>query len=196
MTAFLIQMHACRSGSGCVISFFSKLMAPLAVACVASDLNRKACDATRLTGLQNGCSIDVLNTSLAGGIRRPANASSSSGASGGEHYHCGLFDVILYNPPYVPTEHEEIYHHTHDEEGLLRAAWAGGIDGRYWIDQVIPLMPQLLSARGVLYMILLDANRPDDLRREALERYGLSSEIVLRRRAGIEYLMVVKMWRS
>lgn len=43
-------------------------------------------------------------------------------------------DVILFNPPYVPTPDEEI-------SGCgIEASWAGGTDGRVIIDRSLPVI--------------------------------------------------------
>ena len=49
-----------------------------------------------------------------------------------------LVDVLIFNPPYVPTPKEEV--------GLrgIEAAWAGGIDGRQVIDEFLPLIQVLI----------------------------------------------------
>ena len=44
------------------------------------------------------------------------------------------FDIVLFNPPYVPTEANEL------DSRDLRAAWAGGKDGREMIDRAFPVV--------------------------------------------------------
>lgn len=59
-----------------------------------------------------------------------------------KHRLRGCVDVILFNPPYVPTSDEEL-----DQAvkcGDVSAAWAGGIDGRRVIDRVLPQVYDLL----------------------------------------------------
>ena len=98
-------------------------------------------------------------------------------------------DILLFNPPYVVTPHEEVGGHD------LSAAWAGGVRGREVIDRFLPLVDEVLSACGVLYLLLLEQNDPDDVT-HVLSGYGLDCTVVLRRRAGPEHLLVLRASRS
>lgn len=164
------------------------MLKPYPVACIATDLNPAATIATQKTGERNLSSIDCLLTSLSNGIPNRRQ----------------LFDIIVFNPPYVPTEelcemackpcHEKI--HGCDPEDLLEAAWAGGSDGRHWIDQVMPMIDGLLSPGGAFYMIALQANKPDELMEWGRRDWNFASKVALKRKAGIEDLAVLKFWRS
>lgn len=177
------------SGSGCVITFLSKILRPHHMACVATDVNPHAVRATMRTGERNLVSVDPLLTSLSNGISCASRR---------------LFDVILFNPPYVPTERlcaiaerpcrESV--HECSPLAFLEAAWAGGLDGRHWIDQVLPRIDGMLSERGAFYMIALSANRPTELMEWAKRDWNFQSKIVLRRKAGMESLSVIKFWRA
>lgn len=150
-------------------------------------MNPHATRATLRTAERNLASVDSVLTSLSNGIPHDRR----------------LFDVILFNPPYVPTEglcpaaerpsHERV--HRCERSGLLEAAWAGGEDGRYWIDIVLPRIDGLLSEKGLFYMIVLEANKPEELMEWAKREWDLQSEMVLRRKCGIEDLRVLKFWR-
>ena len=61
--------------------------------------------------------MDVIRTHLLSGLETRAR---------------GQVDVLLFNPPYVPTPDEEV-------SGCgIEASWAGGEDGRKVIDAFLP----------------------------------------------------------
>ena len=102
----------------------------------------------------------------------------------------GSVDVLLFNPPYVPTPDDEV-----GGRGIS-AAWAGGEDGRVVIDRLLPLVGAMLSPRGVFYLLLVEDNRPEEIAALMRERYGFHAETVARRKARNEYLSVLKLWRG
>ena len=57
-----------------------------------------------------------------------------------EATHGGQIDVLIFNPPYVPTDSEEIH-----GDGI-EVSWAGGIDGREVIDRFLPKVPVRLES--------------------------------------------------
>ena len=95
----------------------------------------------------------------------------------------------MFNPPYVPTPSDEL-----QGDGIERS-WAGGQRGREVLDRLLPQLDDLLSPRGVLYLVLIKENEPEDVRR-VLQGMGLSCETLARKRAGKEELFIVRAWRS
>lgn len=190
--AFLLQRRPSLaleigSGSGCAITFLARALYPHALACVATDLNPQATCATLRTAERNLASVDAVLTSLTDGV--PPGRR--------------LFDVVLFNPPYVPTEclcplaeapcRQSVT--ACDPEVLLEAAWAGGANGRHWIDQVMPRIDGLLSPQGAFYMLVLEANMPQQLMEWARKDWDLDSQMLVTRKAGTEALGVLKFWR-
>lgn len=56
-------------------------------------------------------------------------------------------DILIFNPPYVPSTSEELKESRERNlqgEGI-DLAWAGGIDGREILDQFLPLIPVRLE---------------------------------------------------
>ena len=92
---------------------------------------------------------------------------------------------MIFNPPYVPTPSAEV------GGNGISAAWAGGMNGREVLDRLLPFVHQLLSPRGVFYLIAVDENDPDDIA-TALAKYGLVTSTVVQRRDRNELLMVLK----
>lgn len=42
----------------------------------------------------------------------------------------------------------------------IKAAWAGGRNGREVMDRFFPLVPDLLSPRGLFYLVTIKENNP------------------------------------
>jgi release factor glutamine methyltransferase len=82
-----------------------------------------------------------------------------------------VFDLILFNAPYLPSE---------DAEDLwLERAWAGGAVGRKVIDHFICEAPKYLKSNGeILLMQSTLSNVEETLHR--LERRGLKPDVIAR----------------
>lgn len=75
--------------------------------------------------------------------------------AGLDHRLAGAVDILLFNPPYVPTPDDEIA-----LGDSLAAAWAGGWKGRRVVDRFLPLVPTLLSPSGQFFLIAVRENDP------------------------------------
>jgi len=167
------------SGSGCVITFLAKLLqvdGGLQTHCLATDINPAAVLATMATARANGVAVDVIRTGLVDGLL--AGLISRGGV-----------DVLLFNPPYVPTPDEEV------GGSGIEASWAGGEDGRVVIDKFLPLLPLILSPTGRCYLVLVQDNKPAQITKLLSTRFNLKSEIVLRRQAFNESLQIMMIQR-
>ncbi|KAG7667141.1 putative Methyltransferase N6AMT1 [Nannochloris sp. 'desiccata'] len=170
------------SGSGYIITSLALILQNSAGAptrsthqLFATDLNPAAAAATLETLQAHGVanSTDLLITDLASGIL-PRLA--------------GAVDLLLFNPPYVPTPEEEV------ERGGIAAAWAGGWKGRRVIDRLMPLIPQLLSESGEMLMVTVPDNDPQELI-QIMNRHGFTGMIVAERAADEEFLQILHFQR-
>lgn len=98
------------SGSGAVIAHLGSLLPSSSVALLATDINSAAASATRATATANSRDVQVVLSDLLR-VFRP-----------------GLIDVLIFNPPYVPTASEELTEAERSRD--ISAAWAGGLRGR------------------------------------------------------------------
>lgn len=155
------------SGSGVVISLASSVLGHSAV-CIATDINPHANRLTSRTAEVYRASIDPVLTDLTHSFR--ANS----------------IDVLLFNPPYVPTGPEEV-----SVSGAIQCAWAGGPRGRVVIDRFLEDVARVLTAKGVLYMVLVRENDPREIA-EVMRGKGFSAALVTAIQARNEGLQI---WR-
>lgn len=166
------------SGTGVSIVFLGTLVRKTkdlsSVKLYATDINRDAVRITNMTAQVNGIGKEILEC---------VNCDLASPLLESLRHTC---DVIIFNPPYVPTPNAEL-----DDDGI-QASWAGGKDGREVIDRAIPQIAELLSPHGTAYIITVDDNKPDEMSRTMMEKYGILVTPFMRRRARNEFLTVLK----
>ena len=97
------------------------------------------------------------------------------------------FDIIVCNPPYVATSEDEL------ERNDIYASWAGGSLGRQLTDKLINSLPKIMSPQGQAYIILEQCNKPEEVKIMCEEKLNMEAEFVLSRRAGREYLQVLRL---
>lgn len=103
-------------------------------------------------------------------------------------------DLLLFNPPYVPTVEEEAANAQHHAD--IAGAWAGGEDGMQVTNELLGLVEHLLSPTGQFYLVAVKQNDVPSIQRRMFDEHGLRSEVVLERRAGVEHLFVIKFFRG
>ena len=163
-------------GSGYVITSLALMLRQdgLGVHYIATDMNPHAVMGTRETLEAHGVHADLINTDIASGLEKRL---------------AGLVDVMVVNPPYVPTPEDEV-----GAEGIT-ASWAGGENGRSVIDRILPVVDHLLSEKGWLYLVTLTANNPAEICLQMREK-GYASRIVIQRSTEEESLHIIKFWRD
>ncbi|WBW75165.1 eRF1 methyltransferase Mtq2 [Schizosaccharomyces osmophilus] len=168
-------------GSGCVSSFFkSGILQDRPTIHFMTDISNAACNATAYVVNKN---------------REVYNDKSGAFLTAQTFFLQGLrirksVDVLLFNPPYVPTEFEEI-----PKEANIASTWAGGTDGMDVTSQLLRIVDDILSADGVFYMVAVARNNPGKIQNYMLQ-FGFNSKEVLRRKAGRETLCVLRFSKS
>jgi release factor glutamine methyltransferase len=138
---------------------------------VATDRNPTALRSLRSRASSGGFSIHLVRTDLADGLRR--------------------FDLVLANPPYLPTPFG-----SRDPDPWVNLALDGGIDGCATLARILSTLPEHLLPDGRAYVVessLQDPTRRDRLRAD-WQRSGGACRRVAERRIGDERLEVWE-WR-
>ncbi|XP_011866143.1 PREDICTED: hemK methyltransferase family member 2 [Vollenhovia emeryi] len=158
------------SGSGVVITALAlALKRHHNVHFIAIDINPDACRVTKRTSLINSVDVDVLQMNLLDCVRARHK-----------------FDVILFNPPYVVTEHEEVL-----DDRLVFRTWAGGKNGRQVMERVFATIPEILSDTGLFYLVVVRENDPEYIL-SAFQELNMLGETVHERKVRGEHLYVLR----
>ncbi|KAK0656802.1 methyltransferase domain-containing protein [Cercophora newfieldiana] len=189
-------------GSGVVLAFLtahaSTIFGTRDILTLGVDVNRFACAATGVTASK---AVE----------ESPATAGKFLGAVQGDlvgPVRKGTVDVLVFNPPYVPTEElpappvgiaEKAKTTFEEDSHLLALSYAGGRDGMETTDRLIEALPEALSERGCAYLLLCAQNWPEQVKERILgfgpqwraETVGTSGK-----QAGWEKLQIVRIWRE
>ncbi|XP_053992132.1 methyltransferase N6AMT1-like [Hylaeus volcanicus] len=136
---------------------------------IGIDINHTACIAASCTSQVNNvsCNYDTFVGNLTDNLR-PYSA-----------------DVILFNPPYVPSKLEDV------AKPCITAAWAGGINGSSVIHEFISLLPTCLSKTGCAYILLEQRNSFENINKH-FKSLGFDLTIILEKRRRNEHLFIIK----
>jgi len=97
----------------------------------------------------------------------------------------GGFDLILFNPPYLPTAADERV------PGYLNYAFDGGIFGRDSIDRFLEEVGDYLSDFGFFLLLISSLTGLNEVTAE-MQKNGFSAEVVGRTKVSFEELFVLK----
>ncbi|XP_003467230.1 methyltransferase N6AMT1 isoform X2 [Cavia porcellus] len=161
------------SGSGVVSAFLASVIGPQALY-MCTDVNPEAAACTLETARCNRVHIQPVVTDLVKGLLPRLKEK---------------VDLLVFNPPYVVTPPEEVGSHG------IEASWAGGRNGREVMDRFFPLASDLLSPRGLFYLVTIKENNPEEILK-TLKTKGLHGTTALSRQAGQESLSVLKFTKS
>ncbi|KAI0125750.1 hypothetical protein BJ170DRAFT_445889 [Xylariales sp. AK1849] len=190
-------------GSGVVIGFVNAhahvIFGSRNVLTAAVDVNNYACMATgetaRKAATENASSHGMYLGAFQGDLGTPLRE--------------GLVDVLVFNPPYVPTEDLPrqptasdivVSKPTFDDDSyLLSLSYAGGKDGMETTDRLIDKIATILSPKGCAYILLCAQNRPKQVK-QRIQEFGQEwrVETVGRsgKKAGWEKLQIIRIWRE
>jgi len=96
-----------------------------------------------------------------------------------------LFDLILFNPPYLPTSKEE------KVPGWLNYAFDGGASGRETLDRFLDEVRNYLRPGGKI-LVLISSITGFEAVKEKMEDLGFEVGIIERKKISFEELMVVR----
>jgi release factor glutamine methyltransferase len=117
-------------------------------------------------------------------------------------------DVLIFNPPYVPSDVLPVLPQSVDarrsqfeiESHLLSLSYAGGKKGMETTDRLLDDLPRVLSTRGVAYVLLCAQNEPMKVKARINGEWGKgwNAETVGRsgKAAGWEKLEILRIWNE
>ncbi|HII00752.1 TPA: methyltransferase [Methanosarcinaceae archaeon] len=132
---------------------------------IATEINPHAARCAK----ENG--VEVIRTDLFRGIK-PRNPEAR-------------FDLILFNPPYLPTSEEE------KVPGWLNYAFDGGVSGRETLDRFFDEVKDFLKPGGKI-LVLISSITGVETVQEKMEGPGFAVDIVGRKKVSFEELVVVR----
>ena len=95
----------------------------------------------------------------------------------------GKFDLIIFNPPYIPDERE-------NRKGWLEKAWHGGRDGVAIIDSLLKNVKSYLTLNGRLQMVYSTVSNVEMIW-SGLREQQLTVEVTARKKIFFEELNLI-----
>ena len=132
---------------------------------IATEINPHAARCAKMNG------IEVIRTDLFKGLK-PRHQETR-------------FDLILFNPPYLPTSKEEKI------PGWLNYAFDGGTSGRETLDRFLDEVRDYLKPGGKI-LVLISSITGMEAVKEKMEKLGFVVEVVARKKVSFEELIVVR----
>ena len=150
----------CGTGSGYVGGKLAEVDARV----IASDLNPHACAQAHNRGLET----------VRGNLLEP--------------FHAGVFDLVVFNPPYLPTNPENEW------DDWMEVALSGGESGRAVIEPFLDSVGRVLAPDGVV-LLLVSSLTGFETVVEYAEKQGFESEVIAEELFPFETLSVLEIAR-
>ncbi|KAK5327956.1 S-adenosylmethionine-dependent methyltransferase [Exophiala xenobiotica] len=197
-TPYLVEVG---TGSGVVIAFLTANAEQVfgrPILSLGIDVNANACHATKET-VRKATAEQTAGSLYLGSITGDLCSSLLPGS----------VDVLVFNPPYVPSEElpalpglERKYRDKFEHDShLLALTTDGGEEGMETTTRLFAQIPYLLSPSGVAYILLCAQNRPEAVKSwvaEDLPKGPWLSETVgsSGKKGGWEKLQIVRIWNE
>lgn len=186
------------TGSGVVIAFLAahaeSILGQEDVLTLGIDVNASACAATTET-VSKAISEQGSSALYLGSVCGDLGSALVDGS----------VDVLVFNPPYVPSEElptlpsagVDVTRTFEADSHLLSLSYAGGVDGMETTYRLLKDLPGVLSGRGLAYVLLCAQNKPEEVKdfvrsilRMNVETVGTSGKM-----AGWEKLQIIRIWK-
>lgn len=120
-------------------------------------------------------------------------------------FRVGVVDVLVFNPPYVPTPDlpallaDDARDPFEADSHLLSLSYAGGEDGMEVTNRLLNALPRILSKeRGCAYILLCAQNKPEEVK-ERVRKWGdgwtAATVGSSGKKGGWEKLQIIRIWR-
>jgi len=96
----------------------------------------------------------------------------------------GIFDLIIFNAPYLPSEIGE-------ERSWIGKAWAGGKTGRKIIDRFISGAPKFLRRNGRIMLVQSSLSNVDESL-DAFNKLGLNAKVIAETKVPFEKIVLIE----
>ena len=96
----------------------------------------------------------------------------------------GIFDLIIFNAPYLPSEIGE-------EKSWIGKAWAGGKTGRKVIDRFISGAPNFLRRNGRVMLVQSSLSNVNESL-DAFNKLGLNAKVIAETKVPFEKIVLIE----
>ena len=96
----------------------------------------------------------------------------------------GIFDLIIFNAPYLPSEIGE-------EKSWIGKAWAGGKTGRKVIDRFISGAPNFLRRNGRIMLVQSSLSNVNESL-DAFNKLGLNAKVIAETKVPFEKIVLIE----
>ena len=150
---------------GCGSGLLSIIMAKKDAIVTSVDIDEKAAGASRKNAENNGVSLDCTVSDLFENVT-------------------GKFDLIVFNPPYLPTDDDESDN-----------TYSGGLSGRETIERFMKDVKRHLNPGGYVLLLISSLTGEKEVM-NLMKSKGMTAEIIAREKVPLEELVVIEAQHS